>query len=299
MLPLTKLRQHLAHSEYLQARREAERLIQMEDLVGENLVLAYRGAALAHYYLQEVFAAIKLGERALQGAQNLGSWDLIGKVRYDLGEFHLTLGDYNQAYEYLMQFLTDLNHYPGSQHQEGWAHHKLGLIFRHQRRYADSLASHHLAVSLHRRHGEFQASMEAIRGVIWCHLQLGEPHEAWLSIQQISAYLQENPDEGLAASLLNDTAYYYQQLGDLRSSMDFCAEAMVPGRLGVDDHVLATACVIAGENALTLRRSEEARMFTNLAQEYALRAKQPVLINRAVTLRRHLHQIDSAPAPGA
>ncbi|MFZ5815012.1 MAG: hypothetical protein ACOY93_06875 [Bacillota bacterium] len=295
-MSLGKLRQHLARGEYLQARREAERLIHMGELVGEDLVRAYRGAAQAHYYLQEIFAAIKLAERGLESAQNLGSWELIGNLRYDLGEFHLTLGDYHEAYNHLMGFLTDLSQYPSLQNLEGWAHHKIGIIFRHRRQYESALDSHHLAVGIHSRLGDMHAAMEGLRGVIWCHLTMGQPEKAWPYIQRISAFLQENPDERLAASLLNDTAYYHQQTGDIKASMDFCAEAMVPGRPGVDDHILATACVIAGENAVLMARREEANIFTNLAQEYALRAQQPALMNRAVSLRRQLHQMNSTPA---
>lgn len=296
MLPLTKLKQHLDRAEYLQARREAERLIQSGELVGENLVQAYRGAALAHYYLTDIFGALKLGERALEIAQQLGNWELIGKSRYDLGEFYLKLGDYHQSYDYLMQFLTDLNCYASLAHMEAWAQHNLALIFRYQHRYEDALAAHHLATELHRRDRDFRRMMESLRGIVWCHLTQGEPEQAWPYIQQISGCLQDHPNEQIATSLLTDFAYYYQQVGEIKTSMDFCAEAMVPGRSGVDDHVLATACVIAGENAVALARREEARIFTNLAQEYALRARQPTLMNRAVALRRQLLELDSASA---
>ncbi|MFZ5826905.1 MAG: tetratricopeptide repeat protein [Bacillota bacterium] len=292
-MPLTNLMAYLERGEYLQARREADRLIQTGGLVGESLVQAYRGSALAHYYLQDVFAAIKLGEHALKSARNLGNWVLIGKARYDLGEYHLTLGDYSQAYDYLMQFLADLNHYPALSKLEGWAQHNLALIFRHQRRYEDALAAHHLAAELHKRNGDRRRMLEALRGIVWCHLTRGEPEAAWPYIQQMTQELQESSDDQLASSLLTDMAYYYQQVGDLKASMDFCAEAMAPGRPGVDDHVLATACVIAGENALTLMHCEEALMFANLAQEYALQAKQPVLMNRAVSLKRQLHEVGS------
>jgi tetratricopeptide (TPR) repeat protein len=296
-LPLTKLRQHLAQGEYVQARREAERLIQVGELVGEHLVLAYRGASLAHYHLQEVFAAIKLGERALELAQCLGSWELIGKSRYSLGEFYLTLGDYPMAYEFVMGFLSDLDRYPTlDKSLEAWAHHKLGLIFRFRTQYQKSLASHHVAAGLHQRNGDVHAVVEALRGVVWCHLKMGEPHEAWPYIQQVSKLLQEHPHDRLLANLLNDMAYYYQQIGDLKTSMNYCAEALVPGRPGVNDQILATACVIAGENALALNRREEARIFANLADEFALRAKHPTLMNRAVSLRRSLYELDSASA---
>lgn len=291
-----KLRQHLHRGEYLQARREAERLIQMGELVGEDLVLAYKGAAMANYYLQNVFAAVKLGEKALDIAQKQGSWYLIGKCRYDLGEFYLTIGDYHQAFGYLMQFLTDTSSYPSLEEYEAWAHHKLGLIYRYRWLYRDSLASHHLALSLHQRRGDLRAAMEALRGLIWTHLKLGEPHEAWPYIQQINVYLQGHHDDHLAAGLLNDLAYYYQQVGEFKESMSYCAEAMVPGRPGVTDKILATACIIAAENAVALDHGEEARIFTNLGEEYALRANQPALMNRAADLRRLMHELDSASA---
>lgn len=293
-LPLEKLREHLARGEYVQARKEAERLIHVGELSGEDLVQAYRGAALAHYYLQEIFAAVKLGERALENALALEAWELIGRARYDLSEFYLTLGDTHQAREHLLEFLTHLDRYPQISSLEAKAHHNLALIFRQRREYENAVASHQMAANLFQRDGNLRLMMESIRGVIWCHLTVGDPDTAWPYIQQLSSYLEHHPDDGLSASLLTDRAYYHRQIGDLKASMDFCEEVLVPGRPGVDDHILATACVIAGENALDVGQPQEARKLADLALDFALKAKGPFLMNRASALRRRIHESEAA-----
>jgi len=296
-LPLERLRQHLARGEYVQARREAERLIHVGDLSGENLVQAYRGAALAHYYVQDVFAAAKLGEKALERATAIGAWELIGRARYDLGEFYLTLGDTHLAREHLLQFLNDLPRYPQAQSLTAKAHHNLALIFRQRREYDKAVTYHEIAAGLHQQKNRNREAMEAIRGIIWCHLAAGHPAAAWPYIEQLSVYLQSHSDDGLSASLLTDLAYYHRLSGDIRTSMDFCEEALVPGRPGVDDHILATACVIAGENALDVRQHKEAGMFANLALDFALKAKHPFLMNRASALRRQIAEASQSRTP--
>lgn len=294
LLPLERLRQHLARGEYVQARREAERLIHTGELTGAELLEAYRGAAKAHFYVQDVFAAAKLGEKVLELATASGNWEYIGKSRFDLGTFYLTLGDTHLARQHLTRFLTELERYPEAADLEARAHHNLGFIFRQRREYDHALASHQKAVALFQRDQNPRLKMEALRGVIWCHLYAGNPTGAWPYIEQVGAYLRENHDEGLSASLLTDFAYYYRLIGDIKRSMDFCEEALVPGRPGVDDHILATACVIAGENALDVGRTHEAGMFANLALDYSLKAKHPFLMNRASALRRRLHEINQA-----
>ncbi len=298
-MPLTNLRRHLECGEYVQARREAERLIQFGDLVGEDLVQAYRGAALAHYHVHEVFAAIKLGECALARARQMGNWRLIGKVRFDLGEFHLTGGDYQFAHDYLMQFLTDLELYPDLSGTRAWTHHKLGLLFRYRRDFASAVSAHRTAAELHRQSGDGAGALEAVRGMIWCYLTMGEPEKAWPLLDQLTTQVADRPNPHMTASLLTDLAYYYQQTGDLGTSTDYCAEVMAPGRSGVDDHILATACVIAGENAFMLDRWSEAQIFTKLAQEYALNAMQSALINRANALQRRLHENRTTTTPAS
>jgi tetratricopeptide (TPR) repeat protein len=287
-LSLDKLKQYLVRGEYRQARREAEYLIYLGDLKPFELVQAYRGAALAYYFLQEVIAATKLGEKALELAVKCGNRELIGKSRYDLGEFYLKVGDTHLAKEHLLQFLNELPLYPTCEGLEAKAHHNLALIFRQRRDHEQALTAHQKAATLFEQQGDSRQMMEALRGIIWCHLANGQPHAAWPFIQRISTYLQEHQDDGLSTSQLTDLAYYHRLIGNVHTSMDFCEEALIPDRPGVDEHILATACVIAGENALDVQHTSEARMFATLALDYALKARHPVLMNRASALRRRI-----------
>jgi len=295
-LPLDKLKQHLMRGEYVQARREADRLIHVSDLAPDDLAQAYRGAALANYYAGEIFAAIKLCEHALSRARLIQNVELVGRARYDLGEYFLTLGDAHQAREHLLEFLSNLDSYQQLSELEAKAHHNLALVFRQRRDYESSVASHMIAASLFERDGNERMRIESLRGLVWCYLTQGDFLAAFPLIDEISTYLEHHPEPTLSASLLTDLAYYYHQAGNTMRSMEFCEEALMPGRPGVDDHVLATACIIAGENSVDLNRIGQARVFLNMALDYAVKAKGPFLMNRATALRRRLHEVDQAPA---
>lgn len=285
---LGKLGQHLSRCEYLLARRESERLILTQEVSGAELVQAYRGGALAHYYLGEVFAAIKLGEKALEAAHSLGARELIGRARYDLGEYYLMLGDTHLAHEHLKEFLAELPQYPEVGALEAKAHHNLALVLRQRREYDQAAAEHRRAAQLFEAAGDDRLHMEAIRGIIWCCLTTEQPSEAWPYIQQLSDHLEKHPDDQLRASLLTDLAYYYRLVGDLKLSMDYCEEVLIPGRPGVDDHILATACILAGETAFDLGHGTEAGKLATLGLDYALKAKGPFLMNRVSALRRRI-----------
>jgi len=294
-LPLDKLKQHLAQEEYIQARKESERLIHLGDLTPGNLVQTYRGAALANYYLGEIFAAIKLGEKALKQARALENAELIGRCHYDLGEYQLTLGDAHQAREYILEFLSNLDSYPQLTKLEAKAHHNLALVFRQRRDYKSAVASHIIATTLFERDGNERMGIESVRGLVWCYLTQGNFLQALPQLEKIAAYVERHPDPDLSASLLTDLAYYHHHAGNIARSMELCHEVMVPGRPGVDDHIMATGCVLAGENSIRLTRLDEARVFLSLALDYAVKAKGPFLMNRATTLRRRLHEMKQTP----
>lgn len=290
-LPLSRLGRLLEQERYREAQFEGERLIHAGTLTAEELAHAYKGTAMASYFRREVYAAIKLGEYAVAVAERTTNWELINKCRYDLGEYYLTLGDYPRAFDHLLQCLNDLHRTPHLVDVEAGTHHKLALLFRYRRQYADAIGSHHLSLDLLRRCGNWPLLMEALRGLVYCHLALDQPDEALPYLQQLEHLLDEHPNEQIAASLLTDWAYYYQKIGDIRQSMAFCTRAMAPGLPGQDENVLSTASVIAGENALALGRYDEAQLFSNLAMQYALESRQSALMNRAAALRRKLYEL--------
>lgn len=287
-MPLSRLKHLLAFERYREAQLEGEQLIRLEALGDEDRASAYKGAAMASYYQRDVFAAVKLGEKALEVAQRTANWELINKTRYDLAEYYLSVGDYAQSHDHLIRFLIDLQHCPSLSWMEAWAHHNLALIFRYRHQYESALSSHHLSADIFQRLGDSLRMMEAWRGIIWCHLELNQTEEALPYLCRLNHHLKKHPHDHLAASLMTDWAYYCRKTGNLRASMSYCLEALSPGRPGVDEHIMSTAAAIASENALELDRLDEARIFANLAEDFAMRAKHSALMNRATQLRRRL-----------
>jgi len=289
-VPLARLRQHLARGEYVQARREAERLIQTGDLAGADRVHAYRGAALAHYSLQGVFAAVKLGEVALGLAQKLSDGELSARLRVELAEFYLALGDTHMAREHLFRCEEEPATCGPQPALKARLKQDRGQMHRLRKEYDEAAASLLEAADLYGREGSHRQALEALRAVVASYLEGGRPGLAWPVLERVSACLQEHPDEELSALHVTDLAHYYRLVGDLRVSMNFCEEALIPGRPGVDDRVLATASAIAGANALDLGSRQEAQSFAELAMEYAIRSKLPHLMNQASALRARLQQ---------
>lgn len=290
-MPFTELKRLLERGEYVRAKREAEWLIHSGDLVGPDLARAYRGGAIAHYMLKELFAAVKMAERALAIASESQHLEEMGRALYDLGEYYLLVGDYHLALERLTSFLGTIPGAPVLQTLEGKAHHNLGLVYRARRDWSKAIAAHQAAARLHTANGAERSALESMRGVAWCHLQQEDPAAALPYIEEVQQRLANLPAEHqLSTSLLTDLALYHRQVGNTALSVEYCHEVLVPGRPGVDEHLKATAYVIAGENALDQGRPTEADLFANLALEEALKAQHPFLMNRVNDLRRRLLQ---------
>lgn len=290
-LPFTELKRLLERGEYVRAKREAEWLIHSGELIGPDLARAYRGGAVAHYMLTELFAAVKMAERALAIATEARHHEEVGRALYDLGEYYLKVGDYHLALERLTSFLLTMPDAPELRSLEAKAQHNLGLIYRARREWSKAVTAHQAAARLHGENGAERAALESIRGVAWCYLQQEEPTAALPYIEEVQVRLTNLPDEHqLSASLLTDLALYHRQVGNTALSIEYCHEVLVPGRPGVDEHLKATAYVIAGENAMDQGRPTEADLFANLALEEALKAQHPFLMNRVNDLRRRLLQ---------
>lgn len=294
-MPFTELKRLLERGEYVRAKREAEWLIHSGELIGPDLARAYRGGAIAHYMLGELFAAAKLAERALAIATEAAHDEERGKALYDLGEYYLLIGDYHLALERLSAFLELLAVIPPLAPLEAKAQHNLGLIHRARREWAQAITAHLEAARRHTADGSERWALESIRGVAWCYLQQEQPASALPYIEEVQRRVAGLPEEHqLIASLLTDLALYHRQVGNATLSVEYCHEVLVPGRPGVDVHLRATAYVIAGENALDQGRTTDADLFANLAMEEALKAQHPFLMNRANDLRRRLMQAQSS-----
>jgi len=286
--PLKQAEEHLATGAYVQARREAERLIASGGLRGEYLGRAYALAAQAAFALRDCFGSVRLAEKALAAAGEAANPEILAGLQLILGSAYAALGDPHQARQHLGAFLERV---PSTSVPAGWvasAHRHLGLALRQQRAWRQASAEFDLAAELLGAAGQEREQASAQLDSAWCLFMAGQPEEAALRIEQAGEYGLRSQDPELTADLLCHKALLCRHRGDLAGAAALCQEVFIPGKPGVGAEQQALAAWIAGECALDLVRREEAEFFANLALSHALAAGRPSLMNLAGDLRRRL-----------
>lgn len=288
-LPLRKLEQLLTAGVYLQAKREADRLLLSDDLDLLTRGQAERYACAASLNVREFYAAAKHGERAVALAEQLQEPDLLARAHYDLGVTYVHIGDSHMADHHLSTFLAMSDQLESDQDRYlAVAHYNSSRVCRQRRRYPEALAALATAESLFRKIGNDLLAVRCHQDIAWCHLLLGNPDQASPHLQEMEHYLQQHEDADLAADLLCEKALWYRLKGDLPTSAALCEEIFQPGRPGVRAHQLAEAAWIMGENMLAVGRIQEAQIFANMALEHAVKDGWPMGMNLACDLRRRL-----------
>lgn len=288
-MPLRKLEQFLTDGLYLQAKREADRLLLMDDLDLAQRCQVELGACKAAVYLTEVYAAAKHGERALALAEQLRNQKLIATAHYKLGIAYVHVGDSFMAEEHLKTFLGMAGSAgDAEQLRIAKANYNMSRVLRQRRDYKGAISSLAAAEPLFTAKGEHRLAAICHLDIAWCLLMAGEPDPASPHLTALESYLKSHDDPVLAADLLCGRALYFRLKGDLLASANLCEEVFQPGRLGVTDHQLSEAAWIMGENMLQLGRPQEAQIFANMALEHAVKTKWPLGMNLACNLRKRL-----------
>lgn len=295
-VPLVKLEQLLGAGAYLQVRREADRLLLEGNLSVREEGLVYRTACRACLSLAEYYAAAKLGERAVERANEAGDSMTLGRAHFDLGSAYLYIGDTYGAEQNLEAFLSLLPSLTGLERWEGMAHYNMSHVHRQRKQWPNAIVALHRAAGLFERTGQKAESAQVALDLAWCHLMLGEPTFAAPHLAALEEYLRTHHDDGLSADLICEKALYYRLEGDIPTSTRLCQEIFMPGRQGVTPKHLGEATWVMGENALDLGRMEEASLFANMSLDHAARDNYPTLMNLVCDLRR---RIASRMAAGA
>lgn len=281
---LEKLHGHLARGEYLQAKREAERLLMLGGMDDADISRVYRAGGKACLELREYYAAVKLLELAVEYGKRAGDWDVVGRARHNLGVAYLWLGDFAQAEQVLNRWLRDLPRYQHLQHAQAEVYVNLGILYRHRHHNAAALAYYAMGQEMFTQFGQWRGTVHCLLNCAWIHLMERRPAEAARLLEAAAHYLQSVPDPDLQAHYFCMKALLARIQEDYSASMAYCEEIFA-GRPGASDYHLSEASWIAGENALDLGRMSEARIFASLAMKYALQARYPLLMNLACDLK--------------
>jgi len=287
-LPLARLTHFLSAGAYLQARREADRLIKGGDLAVADEARTWLLACRVALSMRDPFGAARSGERALELALAGGSEPEIAEVHFFLGSAYAEVGDAGQAERHLQAFLGVLPRMDALAGYAAKAYAGLGGAYRQRRewgRAAQALTAAGMRFTLDGNPGE--AARCAVSEA-WCHLMAGDLPRAGACLGAVDAHLGWVHDNPLAVDALCHRALAARLSGQLGTSTALCEEVFAPARPGVQPNHLAMAAWVAGENALDLACEEQARTFVDLALRHATTANRPDLMNLAGGLRRRI-----------
>ncbi len=283
-MPFTHVEQLLAAGAYLQARREAERLLSGEDAPQSHAGRLHHLASRAALQLKDLFGAVRHGEKALTHAQETGDSTLMATVRFDLGCAYTQIGDGHLASSHLLAYLQAQPPDRLSRSHIGTAYCNLAQIARQRKQWAEAIGW-----LLKAREFAESANHAALElDLAWAHLMLGLPDLAQGHLAEAEHHLDDHPDERLTTGLLYHRALYHRLKGELATSTALCQELFTPGRRATGNQPLAYAAWVMGENALDLGHPSEAMLFVNLALDHAVKGNLPPVMNLAGDLRRRI-----------
>lgn len=287
-MPRSEWDKLLQGGEYRALQTDALSIAMDSEAPSEGRAHAYWYACVAAYRRENYHGAVQLATAGLSLAKHSGEHSLEARLHCQLGAYCVRIGDLVQAEEHLRAFLA----HPfatGDLWRTGMAHYHLGTVHLQRNEHAAAIPEFGQASLLYAQVGDTKRQAEAELAAAWAHLHLGQLDEAAARFASTEEILRTHPDAESEAYLLCYQAQYHRLRGDLPLATA-CCEQILSGRPGVNANHLAEAAWNAGEVALAGGRIDEARLFADVAYQYALIRLYPLLFNLVGDLRRRIQE---------
>ena len=287
-LPVDRLQSLVATGQYLAAYREVERLAMDPNLDASLKARVFIAGVRAAAGLCDVYAAVKMAERAVECAELGSNWEDIGNARLHSALIYREVGDTAQALRFFALFFQYLDRYPTLQAKTAYAYYNRALTHQQRREYAEALQSYKLSIEDFDRLGDRTRVLACLQNSAWVCLLQGRPAEAepfLVEARTLGAQI-EVPEYQVTQLVVE--ALFARQTGNPDRAVALCEEIFQEGRTGVQDRHRAEAAWILADLTLGAERLHEAGVFANWALTHALQAKDPHLMNLASDVRQRV-----------
>jgi tetratricopeptide (TPR) repeat protein len=285
---LSRLYELLERGEWVQVKREAERLMMLPDLDSYALGRIYRVGGRACIGLSEFHAALKLFELGLPYALQAEDWDTIGFIRHDSAAVSLALGDTATARAQFEAYLMGLSTYSDARRMEGKAHYNLGLLYRQQKQYDLAVAAYRQALNCFVQRGATRDAADAHQNIAWLLLVRNRPDDARIHID-LAAGFQDRLPEDFRTEQLILLGYYYEARGELRTAAGYL-EPILTGRMTATHRHMAAAHLVEARMCVRQGDWPKARVVLNQAVDDAITAKALHIVDQCVGLREQFQK---------
>jgi tetratricopeptide (TPR) repeat protein len=287
-MAVDRLHSLVATGQFLAAYREVERLTLDPELDpalrAQVFMLGVRAAA----GLRNIYAAVKMADKAIEAAELGSNWEDIGNARLHSALIYREVGDTAQALRFFHLFFQHLDRYPDLQSKTAHAYYNKGLTHQQRREFPEALESYRLAAEDFTLIANFSGVLASLQNSAWVMLLQSKPHEAepfLLQAENLAAQL-EIPEYQVTQLVVQ--ALYERQLQHPERTTALCEEVFQSGRQGATDRHRATAAWVMADLALEAHRIHEAGIFADWAITHALEAKDPHLMNLASEVRQRV-----------
>ncbi|HYG58309.1 MAG TPA: tetratricopeptide repeat protein [Symbiobacteriaceae bacterium] len=287
-MTLQALQEYVQNGQFLEACREADHLIASGAVCGPDLAAAHRGAALAHFGLGRVFAAIEQGEKALAVVARHPNRVCSALLHTELGDYYLALSDWHKAKAHYTRALSQTGTGLFGE-QRARVYQRLGCACLARKEYQEALGAFAQAAELFHAWGQADLLFAVTRLQIRCHLDQGATAPVADLLARNEALLGDVHAPAARCQHWLDVARCLRLAGDLSESLRLCRQVL--DAQDADEATLAAVCALSGENALDLGRTAEACKCAEQAVALSQGISDHTVINQVSHLRRRLSQI--------
>jgi len=287
---LESLKRHLDRRQWLQAKQAAEALLLLPpgELTTLDLGQVYYGYGRASAWLQEHYAAIRLFELATRHALQARDWDTLGFSRAEAGIVSVFIGDLVTANEMFAAYYLDLSRYKDAKACEALVRYNNGLALRRQHRHGEAVVAYHMALNLFVERGRTADAAECHQNLAWLHLLDNKAVEALPHLECAQSHV-DTLGQDYRIEMLVCWGLYHFVLREVGTSMEYLAEILSASpsgstQAGISARHKSEASWIAGEIAILLDQAAKALILARWAQQEAIVAREPELMNRATGL---------------
>ncbi|HLN61217.1 MAG TPA: tetratricopeptide repeat protein [Symbiobacteriaceae bacterium] len=294
-MAVDRLHSLVATGQFLAAYREVERLALDPTLDPSLKAKVFTMGVRAAAGLGEVYAAMKLAEKAVEAAELHSDWEDIGNARLSSALIYVKAGDTARAMQFFELFFEHLDRYPSLHAKTAHAYFALALTRQQRREYADAVETYKLARVEFERIGDRSSVLTCLQNIGWVLLLQRRPEEALPFIYEAGQLSAALDDAHAQVSQLGLEALYERETGNVDRAKALCEEIFQNGRQGVSASHLGHAAWILADIMLEANHLHEAGIFADWALSKALEAKEPHLMNRASELKQRVQLKKTQP----
>jgi len=189
------------------------------------LYKVFSNSGTAYTRLDKYYKAIEKHKRAMEIAENLGREDLISREYYSIGINYISLGDLDEAEEYLNHAI-EIDRKSQKRKQEAFCLSALGHVFKSRGDYDKAIECYMDALAINEELGSNSSIAHILNKIGSVYIRIRYYETAQEYYEKALEIRKELGNKRDIAGSLNNVGMIYQNLGEFDKAMNFYQQAL-------------------------------------------------------------------------